>query len=256
MLQAFLTWLASVLLLLLLPQLLALPYLVTHYQGIRPTPEVLLADKTFIIIVLSGILPVHLITLVLAWAVVTRMGRVSPTKVLGWAWKPGFGIGRSVALAFLLVIAAWLISLLLGGQETEVDRILRSSRAAALIIAFVAVATAPLAEEVIYRGVLFPAVQRTVGAIPAVLIVTLMFAAPHVPQYWPNMAVVSAITLLSIVLTAIRAYTGSLLPCFVIHLVFNGIQSLIIVLEPYLRALFVRPPATTGALTYFLRILS
>jgi hypothetical protein len=56
-------------------------------------------------------------------------------------------------------------------------------------------------------------------------------------------------------LTFIRARTGRLLPCFVIHLVFNGIQSLIIVFEPYLRALFVRPQAPTGALTHFLRFV-
>jgi membrane protease YdiL (CAAX protease family) len=254
LLQAFLTWLASVVLL-VLPQLLAIPYLVTHYQGLRPTPEVLLADKTFIIIVISGIVPAHLITLFLAWAVVTRWGKVSATKALGWNWKPGFGVWQSVALAILLFLIAWLIALTLGGQETELERILQSSRAAALLIAFVAVATAPLVEEIIYRGVLYPALQRSMGAIPAVLIVTLMFAAPHVPQYWPNLAAISSITVLSVVLTVIRARTGRLLPCFVIHLVFNGIQSLIIVFEPYLRALLVRPHAPNGALTHILRFL-
>lgn len=254
LLQAFLTWLASVVLL-ILPQLLALPYLVTHYRGLRPTPEVLLADKTFIIIVISGIVPAHLITLFLAWAVVTRLGKVSATKVLGWNWQRGFGLWQSVALAILLFLVAWLIALTLGGQETELERILLSSRAAALLIAFVAVATAPLVEEIIYRGVLYPALQRSMGAIPAVLIVTLMFAAPHVPQYWPNMAAISSITVLSVVLTVVRARTGRLLPCFVIHLVFNGIQSLIIVFEPYLRALLVRPQSPNGALTHILRFL-
>ena len=257
LLQAALTWLASVVLL-LLPQLLAIPYLVSHYQGVRPTPEVLLADKTFIIIVLSGIVPAHLITLFLVWAVVTRWGRVSPTKVLGLSWRPGFELAESfgsVGLAILLLAMAWLIAALLGGQETELERILASSRAAAMIIAFVAVATAPLVEEVVYRGVLFPALQRRMGAIPAVLIVTLMFAAPHVPQYWPNVAAISSIALLSVVLTGIRAYTGRLLPCFMIHLIFNGVQSLIIIFEPFLRAFFVRPQAPTGTLIHFLRCL-
>ena len=256
LLQAFLTWIASVILL-LLPQLIALPYLVSHYRGLRPTPEVLLADKTFIIIVVAGILPAHLITLILAWAVVTRLGKVSARKALGWSWGPGFGLWQSVGLAFLLFVMAWLITLVLGGQETELERILQSSRVAALLIAFIATATAPLVEEIIYRGVLYPALQRSMGAIPAVLIVTLMFAGPHVPQYWPNLAAISSITLLSVVLTVIRARTGRLLPCFVIHLVFNGIQSLIIVFEPYLRALFEhwRPQTPTGVLPYLLRFL-
>jgi hypothetical protein len=35
-------------------------------------------------------------------------------------------------------------------------------------------------------------------------------------------------------LTFVRAYSGKLLPSFVIHLVFNGVQSLIIALAPFL----------------------
>ncbi len=254
--QAFLTWIASVGLL-LLPQLIALPYLISHYRGLRPTAEVLFADKTFIIIVVSGILPAHLVTLLLAWAVVTRLGKVSARKALGWSWPTGFGLWQSAALAILLFMMAWLITLVLGGQETELERILQSSRVAALIIAFVATVTAPLVEEIIYRGVLYSAVQRSTGAVPAVIIVTLMFALPHVQQYWPNLAAISSITLLSAVLTVTRARTGRLLPCFVIHLIFNGIQSLIIVFEPSLRALVEhwRPQAPTGALTFLVRCL-
>jgi membrane protease YdiL (CAAX protease family) len=256
LLQAFLTWIGSVVLL-LLPQLIALPYLVRHYHGLRPTQAVLLADKTFIIIVVSGILPAHLITLLLAWAVVTRWGKVSARKALGWSWQPGFGLGQSVGVALLLFLVAWLITIMLGGQETDLERILLSSRAASLLIAFIATATAPFVEEIIYRGVLYSALQRSMGAIPAVIIVTLMFAGPHVPQYWPNLAAISSITLLSVVLTLIRARTGRLLPCFVIHLVFNGIQSLLIVFEPNLRALLEhwRPQAPGSALTYLVHFL-
>jgi membrane protease YdiL (CAAX protease family) len=63
-----------------------------------------------------------------------------------------------------------------------------------------------------------------------------MFAGLHVVQYWPNAGAISSITMLSVVLTMIRARTGRLLPCFVVHLVFNGVQSVIILLEPYIRA--------------------
>ena len=257
LLQALLIWVASMMLL-LLPQLLAVPYIAVHYQGLRPTPEVLLADKTLIVIVVSGLLPAHLITLILVWCVVTRLGKISARKVLGLDWNGGIGIWQSSGLAILLFGVAWLIALTLGGKETELERILESSRAAALILAFLAVATAPIVEESIYRGVLYPALKRTMGAAPAVVIVTLMFAGPHVPQYWPNMAAISAITLLSVVLTIVRARTGRLLPCFVIHLVFNGIQSLIIVFEPYLRALYHswHPDAVGPGLINFLLGLS
>ena len=252
---ALLTWLASVLLLLALPQIIALPYVAAHYRGTRATSEVLLADKTLIVILVSGLLPVHLITLFIAWCVTTRFGKIPARIALRWNWNERIGILQCIVLAILLFGFAWLLALAFGGKQTELERLLESSRPAALIIAFLAVATAPLVEETIYRGILYPALQRFWGSIPAVVIVTLMFTIPHVPQYWPNMAVISSITLLSIVLTVVRAHTGRLLPCFVIHLAFNGIQSVIIVLDPYLRALFElgRHDAAPGTLIYLLR---
>src|SRR5262249_2974543 len=98
------------------------------------------------------------------------------------------------------------------------------------------VATAPLVEEMVYRGLLYSAFQKAMGQWGAVVVVASMFAGLHVVQYWPNAAAISSITLLSVVLTMVRARTGRLLPCYVIHLVFNGIQSVIILLEPYIRA--------------------
>ncbi len=237
LLAAFLTWLASVALL-LLPQVLAIPYVAAHYRGARPTPEMLMADKTLIIILVSGILPAHLITLAIAWCVVTQFGRISAVKALGLERAGKLTFWQSAGLAISLFVVSWLLALTFGGKETELERIVQSSRVAALMIAFLAVATAPIVEETIYRGILYPAFKRVTGPGIAIFMVTLMFALPHVPQYWPNFAVISSITLLSVVLTVVRARSGRLFPCLVIHLVFNGIQSFIILLEPYLRSLF------------------
>lgn len=237
LLPALLTWFLSIALLWLVPQLCVLPYVASHYRGVAATKELLFADKTFVMILVAGFVPAHLLTLALSWAVVTRLGRVSAAKVLGWSWKPGFGVWKSVLLAIFLFLLAMVIIYRFGGQETDLERILQSSRAAALITAFLAVATAPLVEEVIYRGLLYSAFQRAIGPAFAVIVVASLFAGLHVLQYWPNAGAISAITMLSVVLTMVRARTGRLLPCFVIHLVFNGIQSLIIVFDPYLRAL-------------------
>ena len=253
LLQGFLTWLLSVALL-FLPQLFAIPYVASRYQGTRPTIEMLLADKTFILIIVCGILPAHALTLVVAWAVVTRFGRLPLREVLGWSWRPNFGIWHSVGLAIILFVVAMFIIYKFGGQETDLERILQSSRAAALITAFIAVTTAPLVEEIVYRGLLYSAMQRIIGRLLAVFVVASLFAGLHVLQYWPNAGAIAAITLLSVVLTVVRARTGRLLPCFVIHLVFNGIQSLIIVIDPYLRLLVDSwsRKAGTGAIQYLL----
>jgi membrane protease YdiL (CAAX protease family) len=121
------------------------------------------------------------------------------------------------------------------------------------MIAFLAVATAPLVEESIYRGILYPAFERVSSPTVAVIVVTVLFALPHVPQYWPNFAVIISITLLSVALTVLRARTGRLLPGVAVHLVFNGIQSVIIVAEPYLRAAIENMrPRPSGFITQLL----
>ena len=252
--QAFLTWAASVVLLWLVPQFCALPYIATHYRGMPgPTREMLLADKTFIMILIAGFLPAHALTLLVTWAVSSRLGKFRPWRTLGLSWPSNFGPWKSIGLAVLMFLIAMLVIYTFGQQETELERILRSSRTAAILTAIVASTTAPLVEEIIYRGILYSALQRVTGAALAVTIVTLLFAGLHVLQYWPNFGAISAITLLSLVLTVIRARTGRLLPCYMIHLVFNGIQSVLIVADPYIRSL-IEPsqPEAAPAVFHFL----
>ncbi|HEV8169403.1 MAG TPA: CPBP family intramembrane glutamic endopeptidase, partial [Pyrinomonadaceae bacterium] len=100
--------------------------------------------------------------------------------------------------------------------------------------AFLAFATAPLVEEIIYRGVIYPAIEKVTGMGFAIVVVSMLFAGVHVWQYRTNIVVIIVITLLSIILTVARAVTGKLLPSFIIHLVFNGVQSVLIVLSGFL----------------------
>lgn len=234
-LGAVLTWLSSIAMLFIVPNLCVLPYLAYRYRG-GATKEVLFADTTFMFLFVLGWLPSHLLTLALIWAVATRLGKLSIKEAFGWSWSPNFGLWRSSALAISLFIVTIVLVGFFGGQKTDLDRILESSRAAAVTLAIIAVATAPLVEEMIYRGLLYSAIQRAIGQWWAVIVVASMFAGLHVVQYWPNAGAISSIALLSVVLTLIRARTGRLLPCFVVHLVFNGVQSVIILLEPYIRA--------------------
>jgi uncharacterized protein len=231
-------WLTSVVMLAVVPNVCVLPYLAYRYGGTNVSREALLNDKTFVFLFVLGWLPAHLLTLALIWAIATRLGKLSLKEVLGWSWSPNLGLWRSVSLALLLFLVTFFLVARFGGPRTDLDRILESSRAAAVTLAALAVLTAPLIEEMIYRGLLYSAFRRALGQWTAVVIVTSMFAGLHVVQYWPNAGAISSITLLSLVLTLIRARTGKLLPCFVVHLVFNGVQSVIIILEPYLRTLF------------------
>jgi uncharacterized protein len=236
--QALLTWFLSLVLLVCIQLIVSLAYIAyLHQQGLTPAIEALAQDKTFIFINVISYFPIHLLTFLLGWAVVTQMGRFDFWRTIGWSWPSKRELWSSVGLAVLLFVTALLLAAAFGGQETDIERIVKSSRPTALALAILAVATAPLVEELVYRGVLYPALQRSIGMTGAITLVAGLFAVGHVYQYWPNFGVISAIVLLSVSLTLVRAFTGRLLPCFIIHLVFNGIQSVGILLAPYIRAL-------------------
>ena len=229
-------WVVSVFLLVLVPLVAIVPYVVYKLATVGPavlTPEALTADKWLIFYSVVGILPTHLITLAFTWFMVTEGGRRSFAKAIGWEWpgRPAKVTLISVLIALGLYGIAWGVTTILGGSKTELDLLIESSMYTRVATALVAVATAPLIEEVIYRGVIYPAVEKVMGVGFAIAVVSLLFAGVHVWQYRHNLGVILVITVLSFTLTVARAVSGKLLPSFIIHLVFNGIQSVLIVLS-------------------------
>ena len=235
---AVLVLLLSIVCLIIVPIPFILFYTMQRGVALRDLPAFATSDPGAIFVQIAAMLPYHLVMLGVAWAVVTRFGKYPFLPTLGWSWSPKFGLGASVGLTLLLLMVGLLLISLTGKQETQIDRIISSSRAAALMTAFVATFTAPLVEEIIYRGILYSALQRAIGMFWAIIIVLSVFAAIHVPQYQSNYGVISTILLLSVFLTLVRAYTGRLLPCVVMHFIFNGIQSALIVAQPYLQPYF------------------
>lgn len=251
-LKAFLTWIGSVVLLLFIPLILVVPYFIYLYStAAPPKPDDLMADKTFLFLSIVGVIPAHILTLIIAYIVVTNAGRYSFSKTLGLEWPRSLGswggIGICVLIAGLLLGIGALITSYFGGEKTQLDLLIESSYQARIATAFLAVVTAPLIEEVIYRGILYPAVARVLGAAGGIVLVSLLFAGVHFFQYKNNLAVVAVITLLSTSLTIVRAVTHRLLPPFVIHLVFNGIQAVIILLHPYFTKVEPITPPTVPA---------
>jgi uncharacterized protein len=252
-----LTWVGSVVLLVVMSLLLTLPYVFRYFKGgsNEELAQFLKTDKTAILLQILSAFPAHLLTLGLAWAVVTRFGKRPFWQSLGWSWSKRVGFWTSVGLAVALFMLAIAMTMIGGPQKTALEEIVASSRAASYTVAFLAFFTAPLVEEVVYRGVLYSALQKKIGMYWAIVGVLMLFTIVHVPQYWPNVGVIATIGVLSLALTLVRAYTGRLLPCFIVHLVFNGIQSLIIVLEPYLPHSLTNDEQKAGAIIYLARAL-
>ncbi len=279
-------WIASLLLVVFVPLIVLIPY--ASYRAIEFNPgsqeywsavvQFAVTDKGAVFVQVAALLPIHLLTFLLVWALVTRFGKQSFKAAIGWGWPRGLpswvGMALCVVLGAVLFVIGSVIAKLLGADTpTQLEQIVKSSYAARLALAFLAVCTAPFVEEFVYRGVLYSAFRRGVGTlcafvlsvfsvqlepgsrerigvVGAVILVLALFTMIHVPQYWPNIGVITAVGLLSFVLTVVRAYTGRLLPCIVIHLVFNGIQAVILLVEPYAQRFLppVAPPVDPASI--------
>ena len=232
-------WIMSVLVLGVIPLLVLAPYLIYRIATVGQAaiqPDAIKSDKLMIFYSVIGIIPAHILTLYLAYLVVSEGGRRPFWKTIRWEWpketSPTVVTLLSILIAVVLYGIAWGVTTLYGGEKTDLDLLIESSVYTRVATAFIAFATAPLVEEIVYRGVIYPAIEKVLGMGFAITVVSLLFAGVHVFQYRTNLAVIVVITLLSITLTVARAVTGRLLPSFIIHLIFNGVQSVLIVLCP------------------------
>lgn len=89
------------------------------------------------------------------------------------------------------------------------------------------VIVAPLAEEIIFRGWLYGKLRARIPAIPAILLVSLLFGIVH--GQW-NVGV--TVFVMSIAMCSIRELTGTIWGGLLIHILKNGIAFYLLYVNP------------------------
>ncbi len=136
---------------------------------------------------------------------------------LGWRRVSApFFLVSGLALAF----AVQLLSLP-QTRQLPIERLFQTPEAA-LLLAIFGTAIAPLVEEVIFRGFIFGALERSSGTSAAIWLTALLFAAIHVPQLRGGTAQILAIFGVGLMLSWTRARTRSLAASYFMHLGYNG----------------------------------
>lgn len=157
----------------------------------------------------------------------------------GTGWADAFGLGRGGLRPLLLSIPLYLALLPLvmavayawqrllyatgrepGLQEAALAILTAKPWLRALYIV-TAVLAVPAYEEVLFRGILYPTLTRTLGTAGSIGLVSAFFAFLHfhLPSFAP-------LVLLSAVLCLAYRRTGSLWICIGTHAVFNAISIL------------------------------
>lgn len=218
-------WLSSVGLLVVMQLIAIVIYILIRTRQTGAFPEVFQIDWLMAILTIAATFPAHLLTVLVCWWIVTNGGKRPFLKTIGWSWHPQFRMVHAAALAFLMMGVALACEKLLPHRDTDMEKLLRMGASIRYLVAALAVLTAPFVEELVYRGLLYSAIDRTRGRVAGIVVVSILFALVHVPQYWGSVAAITAIMTLSLVLTLLRSYTGHLLPCVATHLVYNGVQA-------------------------------
>jgi membrane protease YdiL (CAAX protease family) len=180
--------LALVVIIIAVPAVFLFPYIISQHVNVRDHEAVtnfIFSDPTAIVLQLAPVILAHLLTLAAGWLIVTRFNRYSFRKTLGWQMD-GFRVWHAILLTVAFYLFAYLMTSLLGKIDNDFERLIDASRVAVYLVAILATFTAPLVEEVVYRGVLYSAFQRKFGFTASVIFVTLLFTVVHVPQYSQN----------------------------------------------------------------------
>lgn len=98
-------------------------------------------------------------------------------------------------------------------------------RQTALLFMAMAVLVAPLVEETLFRGYLYPLFARSFGVVPGIVVTGVLFGLMHGAQLGWTWPLVATLIFVGMVFTFVRARTGSVLASYLMHLGYNSLIS-------------------------------
>jgi membrane protease YdiL (CAAX protease family) len=179
-------------------------------------------------------------SLVLHWAALAVVWLRARRRALSWqvafahaGWSLSSDVARGLvayvaAVPFLIFYAAvYHVWLYWTGHEPapqDVVRLFAELDPGFMLVYFIflALVVAPLAEEILFRGLLLPALGRRWGLGAAILVSSVLFAAMHfhIPSLVP-------LFVFSIALSLAYIYTESITVPVVMHMLFNAVSLMV-----------------------------
>jgi membrane protease YdiL (CAAX protease family) len=146
--------------------------------------------------------------------------RQSFWQAIRWNW-PRRTWPALVPLGMILVLLQVLEKFFRLPKHIPMEDFLRTPSAAVLTAIF-AVSLGPLMEELFFRGFLYPVLARRWGLFAAISVTSVAFGLIHSAQLAFSPGLVLIVFLVGLVLTVVRAKTGSVGSSFVVHVSYNS----------------------------------
>jgi len=125
----------------------------------------------------------------------------------------GFLLARMVSLAELVFPPKHLLPIQTMFQTPH----------AALLFMLAAVLLAPVVEETIFRGYLYPVLARSMGVSAGVVITGTLFGLLHAGQLWGGWWQIALLVVVGIVFTIARAFSRTVVASYILHASYNAL---------------------------------
>jgi membrane protease YdiL (CAAX protease family) len=149
---------------------------------------------------------------------------------IGWReMRPGTGSIRESALQYLGAGAALAVLVsFVGGffspNKTLPIEALLKARASILLFGILGVVLAPVVEETVFRGFLYPVIARRWGITTGIIATGTLFGLMHAAQLWGGWGQIALLIMVGLALTWVRARTGTVVASYFMHVGYNGLQ--------------------------------
>jgi uncharacterized protein len=148
-------------------------------------------------------------------------------RTLGWRpFDPG--IPRGIVTA-ALVLGGTVFAIIIGLASNAIGKNAKlpietyfQDRQSTLLLMAMGILIAPLVEETIFRGYVYPLLARTFGISAGVLVTGVLFGLLHAEQLWGGWGQIALLILVGIVFTYVRALAHTVLASYILHLSYNS----------------------------------
>lgn len=185
-----------------------------------------MSDKNLLLIINQALLSVALL-IYLSTQMRLRFG-LPFWRTIGWRPLDTEKTPRPIAhLGFVLsgFLLAVLVSLGSSALHTKTQLPIEQffqDRTSALLLMTLGVLLAPVLEETIFRGYIYPVAARSFGVMGGVLFTGTIFGLLHASQLWGGWGQIALLVVVGIVFTYARAATRTVVASYLMHVSYNS----------------------------------
>ena len=145
-------------------------------------------------------------------------------------WRPLETGHTPRAAAYLgLILGGFMLAILVtmssavfkAPKGTPIEQFFQDRRSALLLMSM-AVLLAPVLEETIFRGYIYPVIARSFGVNTGIIVTGTLFGLLHASQLWGGWAQIVLLVLVGIVFTYARARTHTVVASYLLHVSYNS----------------------------------